>query len=106
SGSVLHGTYRGAPGWARTGNPAAATAAGLVEVWSSIRLLITRGWESKTDPVFWAYDENGTAGLPGPKNPAGAPSADPNTGVVSRRNGRSAAPKASRPGARVLQEAP
>ena len=53
SGSVVQGTYRGAPGWARTGNPAAATAAGLVEVWSSIRLLITRGCESTTLPDFW-----------------------------------------------------
>src|SRR3954453_19040848 len=34
----------------RTGNPAAATAAGLVEVWSTIRLLIVRGSESTTSP--------------------------------------------------------
>src|SRR6476646_4239689 len=79
SGSVVQGNRPGLP-WVRTGNPAAATAAGLVEVWSTIRLLISRGWASKTDPVLWAYDENGTAGLPGPKNPGGAPSADPNTG--------------------------
>ena len=34
--------------WVRTGKPAAATAAGLVDVWSTIRLLITRGCESTT----------------------------------------------------------
>ena len=39
SGSVVHGHAPGLP-WVRTGNPAAATAAGLVEVWSTIRLLI------------------------------------------------------------------
>lgn len=44
-------------GWGskwRWGRPAAETAAGLVAVWSTIRLLITRGWESTTLPVFWA----------------------------------------------------
>ncbi len=71
----------------RTGNAAAATAAGFVEVWSSIRLLTVRGWESKTKPFFCAYDEDGMAGLPGPKKPAGAPSAALNTGVVNRGNG-------------------
>ena len=30
----------------RVRQPAAATAAGLVGVWSTIRLLATRGWES------------------------------------------------------------
>ena len=45
SGSVVHGTTPVLP-WVRTGNWAAAMAAGLVEVWSTIRLLITRGWES------------------------------------------------------------
>ena len=50
-GSVVQGNTPGLP-CVRTGNPAAATAAGLVEVWSTIRLLIVRGWESKTLPVF------------------------------------------------------
>src|SRR4029077_11669078 len=43
SGSVVQGTTPLLP-WVRTGNWAAAMAAGLVEVWSTIRLLITRGW--------------------------------------------------------------
>ena len=38
----------------RTGNPAAATAAGFVEVWSSIRLLTMRGSESTTEPEVCA----------------------------------------------------
>jgi len=38
----------------RTGNAAAATAAGLFEVWSTIKLLIVRGSESKTEPFFCA----------------------------------------------------
>src|SRR4051795_8391004 len=74
SGSTVHGNRPGLP-WVRTGNAAAATAAGFVEVWSTIRLLMVRGWESKTKPFFCAYEELGIAGLPGPKNPAGAPSA-------------------------------
>jgi len=49
SGSVVQGNSPGFP-WVRTGNPAAATAAGLVDVWSTIRLLIVRGCESKTLP--------------------------------------------------------
>ena len=36
----------------RTGCPAAAIAAGFVDVWSTIRLLMTRGCESKTLPFF------------------------------------------------------
>src|SRR4051794_27612898 len=47
SGSVVHGNLPGFP-WLRTGNPAAAIAAGLVEVWSTIRLLTVLGWESMT----------------------------------------------------------
>ena len=45
------GQRRGCPG-SEPGTSAAATAAGLAEVWSSIRLLITRGCESTTEPVF------------------------------------------------------
>ena len=37
-----------------TGNPAAAMAAGLVDVWSTTRLLTTRGSVSKTLPFFCA----------------------------------------------------
>src|SRR3954466_850030 len=51
AGSVVHGNSPGFP-CVRTGNPAAATAAGLVDVWSTIRLLIVRGCESKTLPFF------------------------------------------------------
>src|SRR3954451_13649341 len=102
SGSVVHGLT---PGLfcVRTGLPAAATAAGLVDVWSTIRLLATRGWESKTLPPP-LYVELGTAGLPGPKNPAGAPSAGRKSGVVRRGNVWSAAANVSRPGTRLLHE--
>src|SRR3954471_11753083 len=45
TGSVVHGTELGVSGSCdRTGWPEAATAAGFVEVWSTIRLLTTRGW--------------------------------------------------------------
>ncbi len=52
-GSVVQGTTPSLP-WVRDGKPAAATAAGLVDVWSTIRLLMVRGWESKTLPDFCA----------------------------------------------------
>ncbi len=52
TGSVVHGTALGVGSWVRTGCPDAAMAAGFVEVWSTIRLLMTRGWSSKTLPVF------------------------------------------------------
>ena len=47
-GVALGRRVHGAPRlpWDRTGTPAAAIAAGLVAVWSTIRLLMTRGWES------------------------------------------------------------
>src|SRR4051794_41388322 len=51
SGSVVQGNLPGLP-WVRTGNSAAATAAGFVEVWSTTRLLTTRGCESTTLPFF------------------------------------------------------
>ena len=54
SGSVVHGVALDGAFWVRTGFAEAATAAGFVEVWSTIRLLIRRGWESKTDPFFCA----------------------------------------------------
>src|SRR5205814_4236087 len=53
-GSVVHGVADAGFPWVRTGNCAAATAAGLVDVWSTIRLLIRRGCESKTKPFFCA----------------------------------------------------
>ena len=49
--------------WDRTGNSAAATAAGFVEVWSTIRLLIMRGSESTTEPVVCAYEVEVSAGV-------------------------------------------
>ncbi len=51
TGSVWHGTTPVLP-CVRTGLPAAAIAAGFVEVWSTIRLLTVRGCESKTSPFF------------------------------------------------------
>ena len=51
-GSVVHGTAVAVPIWARTGCAAAARAAGLVEVWSTIRLLAMRGCASTTEPDF------------------------------------------------------
>src|SRR4051794_36191246 len=50
TGSVVHGVTSPREFWERTGNFAAAIAAGLVEVWSTIRLLTVRGWESTTSP--------------------------------------------------------
>src|SRR5690242_3074847 len=85
SGSMVHGCNPGLP-WVRIGNSAAATAAGLVDVWSTIRLLITRGWVSNTFAFATAYEEDGMAGEPGPKKPAGTPSAARNTGRVIRGN--------------------
>src|SRR4051794_39070283 len=67
-----------------TGKRAAATAAGFVDVWSAIRLLITRGCESYTKPFFCLYDEEAWAG-----KPAGAASASRKRGFVSRGNGTS-----------------
>src|SRR3954468_7001367 len=94
-GSVVQGTTPSLP-WVRTGNPAAATAAGLVEVWSTIRLLIVRGCESTT-PLLVAYDVRPLASVePGCTmllNGPEATSAGANTGLVSRGNGSSAEPK-------------
>src|SRR5436305_14643127 len=47
-GSVVHGVAEAGLPCERTGCNAAATAAGFEDVWSTIRLLITRGCESKT----------------------------------------------------------
>src|SRR3954447_8566435 len=92
----------------RTGNPAAATAAGLVEVWSTMRLLIVRGCESTTSPLV----EYAVRPLPSVLREPGwsgtgkelAGSASRNFGVVSRGNCWSAAPKLARCGNRSLQD--
>src|SRR4051812_33545842 len=98
SGSVLHGRTPGLF-WVRTGLPAAATAAGFVEVWSTIRLLTTRGWESVTlpPPLYVVC-------VPAPGNPGGATSAARKSGVVNRGKTWSEAAKVSRPGNRLLQD--
>src|SRR6185503_10975185 len=102
---AVHGVADAGLPCVRTGNWAAATAAGLSDVWSAIRLLMIRGCESKTKPFFWAYEDDGTAGLPGPRNPAGTPSACRKTGEPARRgNGTSAAANFSRPGSRLLHD--
>ena len=49
--SLVHGRA-GSPRNVRCGLPAASIAAGFVAVWSTIRLLITRGCESMTAPRF------------------------------------------------------
>src|SRR4051794_19505996 len=98
SGSVVHGTTPVLP-CVRTGLPAAAIAAGFVDVWSTIRLLIVRGCESKTSPFFCLYD----VGPVGPK-PGGTGSASRKLLSVRRGNVWSAAAKVSRPGNRLLQE--
>src|SRR4051812_16980838 len=98
SGSITQGTVPGLP-WVRTGNPAAAMAAGLVEVWSTMRLLIVRGRVSNTLPEFCLYDD----GVGGPNN-GGLDSASEKTGVESRGNSWSAAPIWSLPATRLLHE--
>src|SRR3954453_13248621 len=102
-GSTVHGVTPSLP-WVRTGNPAASRAAGLVEVWSTIRLLTTRGSESNTSPVFWAYDDEATAGDPGPKKPAPTPSAALKDAVLILGKSWSAEPNVSWPGCRLLHE--
>ena len=91
TGSVVHGTAVALPPvCVRCGCPAAATAAGLVLVWSSIRLLVTRTSESMTDPVLDLYD----VGPGGPTGKLGAMgSASRKNGVVSRGKTWLAAPK-------------
>src|SRR6476659_6060581 len=98
SGSVVHGTTPSLP-WVRTGRPAAALAAGLVEVWSTIRLLTTRGSESNTFPDFWAYDDD-----PGGPKPGGTSSAARKDGVLILGKSWSAEPKVSWPGCRLLHD--
>src|SRR4051795_9486889 len=99
SGSTVHGCR---PGFCcdRTGNAAAATAAGFVDVWSTTRLLITRGCESYTFPFFCAYELEALPGSPTPKKSSGRPSAGRKTGDVRRGNGWSAVAKFSRAGKR------
>jgi hypothetical protein len=71
-----HGIAEGGFPCVRTGNLAAATAAGFVDVWSTIRLLMMRGCESKTKPFFCLYDELGCGG----RAPPGEASASRKTG--------------------------
>src|SRR4051794_18853624 len=78
-GTVSHGKMPSAP-CVRTGKPAAATAAGLLDVWSTIKLLTTRGCVSKTRPFFCAYEVAG----PGGPNMGGFDSAVLKLGVASR----------------------
>src|SRR4051794_26375315 len=100
SGSVVHGVTPTLP-CVLTGWPAAATAAGFVFVWSSIRLLMTRGCESTTLVFLDLYDE--TAFGSAPKGPKG--SASLNTGDLAYRgNTWLAAAKFSRVGNRLLHE--
>src|SRR5918912_1072175 len=99
SGSVVQGVALAAGFCERTGCPEAATAAGFSDVWSTMRLLMTRGWSSKTLPVFCLYD----VGPGGPK-PGGTGSASRKLGVVRRGNSSSAAQKRSRAGNRLLHE--
>src|SRR4051794_19329665 len=81
----------------------AATAAGLLAVWSTIRLLMTRGSESVTTPLFCAYDVALPTACPGtPANVTGC--AGRKIGVVKRLNFKSAAPKNSWPGTRLLND--
>ncbi|MCY1442678.1 hypothetical protein D9M71_590570 [compost metagenome] len=53
---------------------------------------MVRGCESNTAPLFCVYDDPAMAGEPGPKKPAGAPSAGLKTGSVKRGKTLSAAP--------------
>ena len=81
TGSVVHGTAVALPPvWVRCGCPAAAMAAGLVLVWSSIRLLAVRTSESMTVPVLLLYDVDPR----GPKLALVFGSASRKNGVVSR----------------------
>jgi hypothetical protein len=79
--------------------PAAATAAGFVEVWSTIRLLMLRGCESKTSPFFCLY-----VVAPGGPKPVGTGSASRKLLSLRRGNTWSAAANVSRPGNRLLQD--
>src|SRR3954452_24218826 len=77
-GSTSHGVAVALPPvCVRCGCPAAAMAAGLLLVWSSIRLLATRTSESMTVPVLDLYDV-------GPGAPTGS---DCVIGSASRKNG-------------------
>src|SRR5215213_6676160 len=101
SGSVSHGTT-GSPPCERTGLPAAAIAAGLVEVWSTIRLLTTRGSESKTVPFFCLYDDGALPAGPGPSGSPGSASRKDFEAI--RGNNWSAEPNVPWPSWRLLHE--
>ena len=93
-----HGVRPSAP-WVRTGKPAASTAAGFVEVWSTIRLLMRRGSESNTNPPGCAYD---VVGPPGGPNKPGSASAGSKRGVVRRGKSWCDAPNVSWPDCKLL----
>src|SRR3954465_13640516 len=91
-GSVVHTPGLLGP-WSceRTGKVAAATAAGFCAVWSATRLLMRRGWVSKTSPFFCGYDVGSVPpALPTPNSPAGFFSARRKSGSVNRGYGWSA----------------
>src|SRR4051794_25034754 len=99
-GSVVHASELAVGSWLRTGWPAAATAAGFVDVWSTTRLLMTRGCWSKTLPDFDLYD----VASPAPGKPVGTGSASRKVGVVRRGNNSSDAANRPRSGKRLLHE--
>ncbi|CAB4556388.1 unannotated protein [freshwater metagenome] len=79
-------------------SPAAARAAGLVAVWSTMRLLMTRGALSTTMPDVWVYEVGtGASGPGGSKGCAERSSTGLRRGISS-----SAAPQFSPPGSRLL----
>src|SRR4051812_24491083 len=82
----------------------AATAAGLFAVWSTIRLLMTRGSESVTMPDFCAYDVALPTGCAGDAAAGVIGCADRKIGVVRRGKVRSALPNVSWPGTRLLND--
>ena len=84
---------------------AASAAAGLLSVWSTIRLLMIRGSGSKTNPDFCAYDV-GTPDWAGPIGPSGSNVRSPAArkfGSSSRGNCCPEAPYFERPSKRLLK---
>ena len=96
-GSVVHGSTPLLP-WVRTGWPAAATAAGFVEVWSTIRLLIDARLRVEDVALSSACSDDG----PGGPKPGGTGSASRKFFAERRGKTWSAAAKVSRPGEQVV----
>src|SRR3954468_6405184 len=88
-GSAVHAVRPVFP-WVRTGCSAASTAAGFVEVWSTIRLLIVRGCETTTLLFLFAEAVGPAPG--GPNGPVSSAALNP-PGFASRGNGWSAVAK-------------